>query len=179
MEDILKKLADDTGDCVHFVVLSEKKAIIVDRYMGDNTLQVAQPIGKPLPLHIGAGPKLLLAYLPEQQRKKIINEISYEVYTPNTIPDVETLICVLNRIVLDGYSFDDQEYEIGVYACGAPVFDHTGTVVASVSVALPAVRYQPEMQKNLIDKVVVASMEISSRLGYHPGTNNNQRMLRT
>ena len=55
---------------------------------------------------------------------------------------------------MDGYACDDQEYEIGVYACGTPVFDHTGTVVASVSVAIPVVRYYADRKESLIDRIV-------------------------
>jgi DNA-binding IclR family transcriptional regulator len=167
-EDLLDKLANDTGDCVHFLVLSEESAIVIDRYVGENTLQVAQPIGKPLPLHTGAGPKLLLAYLPEAEREKILASISYDRYTPNTIPDSQVLRNMLLQIRKDGYAFDDQEYEIGVYAIGAPVFDHTGTVVASVSIAVPAIRYVRERHTSLVEMTVAASKEISSRLGYQP-----------
>ncbi len=146
-EDLLSNLAYDTGDCIHFLVLSGDSAIVVDRYIGENTLQVTQPIGKPLPLYTGAGPKLLLAYMPDYERERILKRLSFERFTANTIIEIEDLRNVLDQIRKDGFSSDNQEYEIGVYAYGAPVFDYSGDVVASISIAVPEVRHNLERRK--------------------------------
>lgn len=165
-ENLLNELAVGTGDCIHFLVLSGERAIVVDRYVGENTLQVTQPIGKPLPLHIGAGPKLLLAYLPELERERILERISLEKFTNNTITDINKLREELSNIRNKGFSFDDQEYEIGVYAYGAPVFDYSGNVVASIITAIPEVRHQPDKIKIIVQMLVSTSKELSFRLGF-------------
>jgi len=169
-EGLLKKLAADTGDCAHLGVLSGKHAIIVDRYPGENMLQVAAPIGVSLPLYTGAIPKLLLAYLPEHERECVIDELVMDPFTPFTIIQKDVLRKVVDQIQLEGYSVDDQEYEIGVHAFGAPVFDNTGQVVAGVSITTPAVRYDAERRRRLVKMVVAASGEISKRLGFQGKT---------
>jgi IclR family KDG regulon transcriptional repressor len=94
-EDLLKKLANDTGDCVHLIVLSGSSAIVIDRYLGYNMLQVAAPIGELLPLHTGAAPKLLLAFMLENERERLLEELELTAYTPFTITDKQTLRRVL------------------------------------------------------------------------------------
>ena len=165
-EEVLKTMAAETGDAAHLVVLNGKSAIIVDLYLGDNNLQVATPIGQIMPLHVGASPKLLLAYLPSKERERILAHIELTQYTPNTITNLSTFRQTLNEIRRSGYSIDDQEFEIGVYAFAAPVYDHSGNIIAGVTITTPAARYTPERREKLIQTVVAAGNQLSRRLGY-------------
>ncbi len=165
-EDLLKKLANDSGDCVHLVVLSGSSAIVIDRYLGDNMLQVAAPIGALLPLHTGAAPKLLLAFMLENERERLLEELVLTAYTPYTITDKQVLRGTLEAICQAGYSVDEQDFEIGVYAFGAPVYDNTGMVVAGISITTPAVRYDPDRRDRLIHMLLTTAQAVSNRLGY-------------
>lgn len=167
-EDLLKKLANDTGDSVHLVCRSRNSAIVVDRYLGDNMLQAGTPIGEQLPLYTGAVPKLLLAILPEEERERILSKMDLAPFTPNTITDKNHLRRVLAAIRQNGYSVDDEELEIGVYAFGAPVYDDMGYPLAGISVTTPVVRYDLERRFELIRMVVATARELSCRLGYRP-----------
>jgi DNA-binding IclR family transcriptional regulator len=165
-EDVLKNLAAETGDSAHLIVLNGNSAIVVDRYLGDNMLQVAAPIGEILPLHIGGSPKLLLAFLPDSERECILSEIELHPYTPNTITNLNALRKTLNEIRRVGYSVDEQDFEVGVYAFAAPVRDHNGNVIAGITITTPASRYSPERGEELIHIVVSAAQKLSKRLGY-------------
>jgi IclR family KDG regulon transcriptional repressor len=165
-EDLLKKLAMDTGDCVHLVVLSGRSAIVIDRYLGENMLQVAAPIGELLPLHTGAAPKLLLAFMLENERERLLADLELEAYTPYTITDKQALRRALETIRQTGYSVDEQDFEIGVYAFGAPIYDNSGLVIAGISITTPAVRYDTERREQLIRMLLNTARAISSRLGF-------------
>lgn len=165
-ETVLKNLADETGDSAHLLVLNGNSAIVVDHYLGDNMLQVAAPIGEILPLHVGASPKLLFAFLPEMERERILGEIELNPYTPNTITDIAAFRRKLDEIRRTGYSVDEQDFEIGVYAFAAPVRDHHGNVIAGITITTPAARYSPQRGDELIDTVITAAQRLSERLGY-------------
>ncbi|MBL7065649.1 MAG: IclR family transcriptional regulator [Anaerolineae bacterium] len=165
-EPVLMELAQNTGDVAHLLVLYGHSAACVDRYQGDHMLQVAAPIGQPLPLHIGASPKVLLAHLPENERERIIQEIELTPFTPNTITDHDELRRCLEEVRTQGYAVDEEDFEIGVYAVGAPVRDHNGCVVAGVTVTTPESRYSPQRCQELIKMVVDAANRISARLGW-------------
>jgi IclR family KDG regulon transcriptional repressor len=165
-EDVLKELAAGTGDCSYLIIPSGNSAIVVDRYSGENMLQLSAPIGSRLPLHTGAAPKVLLAYMQENQRKRIIDEMELTAFTSNTIRDKDTLRKVLAQIREQGYAVDEQDFEVGAYAFGAPVFDHEGNVVAGVSITTPTPRYSLKRRKELICMVCSSAQKLSEKLGY-------------
>lgn len=51
---------------------------------------------------------------------------------------------------------------------GAPIFDHTGFVVATLSVSWPGFRYERGDEADKIEKVKAAAGRISTILGYEP-----------
>jgi IclR family KDG regulon transcriptional repressor len=162
---ILMELAKKTGDVAQLLVLYRHSAVCIDSYRGDHRLQVAAPIGQPLPLHIGASPKILLAHLPEQDRERILQSIELTRFTPNTITDRDELRHCLDEIRAQGYAVDEEDFEVGVYAVGAPVRDHCGRVVASITVTTPESRYSPQRRQELIEMVTNAASRVSARLG--------------
>ena len=171
-EEILKSLAAETGDCVYLLISAGDAAVVVERYTGDNMLQMSAPIGTVLPFHVGAAPKVLLAFMPDDQRQKTLAEMKLASFTPNTITDEETFQDLLDTIRVRGYSTDEQDYELGAFAFGAPVYDHEGNVVAGMSITTPTTRCSPERRSDLIHQVMVAAQKLSTRLGYQDRIDN-------
>ena len=159
-------MAAETGDCSYLIILSGKSAIVVDRFSGDNMLQLSAPIGSVLPIHIGAAPKILLAFLLEVQRERILNEIKLSPFTPNTVTDKDEFRKILSDIRQQGFAEDEPDFEIGAYAFGAPVFDHEGNIVAGISITTPTARCSPKRRVELIHLVCAAGQKLSMKLGY-------------
>jgi IclR family KDG regulon transcriptional repressor len=165
-EPFLVELARQTGDSAHLLILQGDRAVTIDRRQGKNRLQVASPIGQNLPLYVGASPKILLAYLPDAERERIIQSIKFESFTKNTITNSNELRRCLERIRQQGYAIDEQDYESDVYAVGAPVMDDKGSVVAGVTITTPGSRYSSKRRTELIALVVEAGNQLSKKLGY-------------
>jgi IclR family transcriptional regulator, KDG regulon repressor len=166
-EEILRKIAEETGDTSYLLISSGNSAVVVERFSGDNMLQLSAPIGTMMPFHVGAGPKVLLAFLPEEQREVIIEKLELERFTPHTITDKRAFRRLVEEIRLNGYSVDEQDFELGAYAFGAPVFDHNGHLVAGISITTPSARYSTERRKELINIVKQSAEQLSGKLGYH------------
>jgi DNA-binding IclR family transcriptional regulator len=171
-EPLLVELARQTGDSAHLLIIQGDRAVTIDRRQGENRLQVASPIGQTLPLYVGASPKILLAYMPETERERIIHSIKFKSFTKNTITSSNELRRSLEKIREQGYAVDEEDYERGVYAVGAPVRDDKGSIVAGISITTPGFRYSPKRKLELIDMVVEAAHKLSERLG-HPQFPNN------
>jgi len=165
---VLKKLAENTGDVASLWVLSDMSAVCVDWHKGPHMLQLLPSIGRSLPLHVGAAPKILLAHMPEDERSRVLSEIELEAFTANTITDRDVLRDCLAEVRSQGYAVDEEDYEYGEHAFGAAVRDHTGRVVAALSVAVPKTRYDPARRDDLIEAVVNAADEASGNLGFLP-----------
>ncbi|MFA6657970.1 MAG: IclR family transcriptional regulator C-terminal domain-containing protein, partial [Mesotoga sp.] len=70
------------------------------------------------------------------------------------------------RIRSRGTAFDRGENEDGVACVGAPIFDSSGMVVASVSISGPIFRMEEEVMKKYSDLLKKVVSRISSALGH-------------
>ena len=66
----------------------------------------------------------------------------------------------------DGYAFSVEELEQGLNAVAAPVRDHTGGVIAALSVSGPVYRFTEERMREATPDVVAAAAAISHRMGH-------------
>jgi DNA-binding IclR family transcriptional regulator len=78
----------------------------------------------------------------------------------------EILRAELQRIRDRGYAVDDVENEIGVRCISAPIFDHSGDLAGSISLAGPTMRMTWERTEQLTAPLIDAAREISTRLGF-------------
>ena len=86
-------------------------------------------------------------------------------------PERDTLALLqreLRTIRQRGYSIDDEEIEEGLRCVGAPVRDHSGRVVASMSIAGPAFRVTRAKAPVLARVVIKIADTFSPELGYRP-----------
>jgi DNA-binding IclR family transcriptional regulator len=72
----------------------------------------------------------------------------------------------LMRVREAGYAVDDEEFEEGLRCVGAPVFDHRGHVVASISTAAPVFRLKKNRVPEVARLVMAAARGLSEDLGY-------------
>ena len=73
---------------------------------------------------------------------------------------------LLDLIQSQGHYIAEEDYELSTYAIGAPVLNHTGEVVAALSLAIPQSRYTPELKVRKLSLVIDAAQRLSQKLGY-------------
>jgi IclR family acetate operon transcriptional repressor len=117
-------------------------------------------------VHCGAAGKALLAFLPQSELDSIIRKRGLKSYTSKTIKSVKRLKQELRLVHERGYAIDNEEFEEGLRCVGAPLRDHTGEVVAAISIAGPAFRIRDERLPEIVRFVVDAAMDLSRELGY-------------
>lgn len=93
------------------------------------------PIGSSRPLHCTAIGKVLLAYLGENQTRRILPGDQLQKYTASTIINREQLISELNRIRFRGWAADNAEMIPDKYCLAAPLFDRSGKCCAAISIS--------------------------------------------
>lgn len=80
------------------------------------------------------------------------------------VSDFESLLAELARIRERGYATLDEELERGVVGASAPVYDHSGRIVAAINVSAPKSRIGGQLDK-LGAYVALAAGELSQHLG--------------
>jgi DNA-binding IclR family transcriptional regulator len=130
-------------------------------------------VGRRGPLHCTALGKVLLAFLPLEERGELLDRLELFRLTENTITDRVQLETELNTIIEKGFAMDREENEKDVRCLAAPVKNYKGRVIAAVSISSPAYRVNKENQNHLKEYLITACQKISSRLGYKQNKKNS------
>lgn len=164
-EDYVRTLARNTGlrvnICVYkppmyALVIASKDESVVQRHSG----------GYLMPAHVSASGKILLASLPDKDLKKIIYSSPLVKIAPKSITDPDKLMEELLAVRENGYATDEEEFVIGGVCTAAPVYNATGALVCTISLAkCPASRYAAERDQ-LIEAVRSTALQLSLDLGY-------------
>ena len=121
--------------------------------------------GRCVPLHSVAGGKVLLASLPEREVLRLVRR-GIDRFTERTITSIEDLDRQLDSVARDGYVVSFEELEHGLNAVAAPIRDHTGMVVAALSVSGPGYRLTEERAVEIAPAVASAADAVGHRMGY-------------
>lgn len=158
---VMRKLAESTSETVELNIRDGISRVCIEKVDSPLPVRNFVRVGERRPLYLGASGKVLLAFLPEADQEKIIYAIAQEtqVDQPSITKDFE-------RIRSQGYAVTRGERIPGSFAVAAPIFDKDGQITASLTIAGPLQRLTTDREQDLVDKILKASAEISTNLGY-------------
>lgn len=161
---IMEELRDQLGETVNLTVREGDEVVYIERSVAKRMIKVEQVIGSRAPLHVTAVGKLMLGVQGETACNSYAKRSKLPAYTINTHTKIATLVQDSIASAQRGYSYDNEEAELGVGCIGTLILDAHGNVVAGLSVSAPIERRRDEWVK----QVIKAGLEISKQLGYHP-----------
>jgi DNA-binding IclR family transcriptional regulator len=164
----MRRLAEKHRETVTLAVLRDGLAVNLAQEMGPTTIAAHNWIGSLNPLHATSSGKVLLAALPSTERTKLIAEQGLPALTARTITSRRKLERQLLDVAAQGYATVLEEFEIGLNGAAAPVLDHMGTIIASVSISGPAFRFTEEVMHGTLDDLQATGLAISRRMGHAP-----------
>ena len=130
----MEKLAEQLRFTVHLAILSNGKAVYIEKVNGPTFVQFDTKIGQSMYIHSSAVGKALAAYLDEDAVDEILGNYPMVRATENTITTPELFKEFLASVRETGYAIEDEEGEVGVRCLGAPIFNDKGKVIAALSV---------------------------------------------
>jgi len=148
-------------------VLDDTDIVYVER-ISPKGLQASMPvgIGARLPVHCTAMGKVILAYLATDRLAALLDRIDYAKWTERTIGSRTEFEADLERTRRRGFGVTDQEMIDGLRAVASPIFDHHGTPIAGLSVALPVQACSlDELMSGVGPRVAAAGKIVSTHLG--------------
>jgi DNA-binding IclR family transcriptional regulator len=160
-----ERIAEATQETVNINVLSGMHGVSVDKVRGNERMQLDMRIGSRGPLYCGGAGKAMLAFLPEEDQRAVL-EGPLEALTPKTIIDPVEIKAELNRIRARGYSIDDQEVVLGVYCVSVPIVDSNGRPQGAMSITGPSPKAAGPGVQHLVDMLFEACGSVSRKLGY-------------
>lgn len=163
---IIRNLVDELNETVHLVMLQRDEVIYIEKVEGPRALTIYSHIGKRAPVHCTGVGKAILAYQSEKEIDRILSSVILEPFTEYTMTNIVDIKSHLKSIREKGYAIDDEEIELGLKCIAAPIFNHQGNVIASISCAAPKMRLDEERLPEVIERIKRAASEISTCLGY-------------
>ena len=120
-------------------------------------------IGMRRPIHCTALGKVLTCKLPE-----VIHEVfgqGVRRYTLNTITDEAKFMEEIEKVCLQGYAADFEEWSNGINCIAAPLYNVAGEIVAGISISGPTSTYSREKILEYVPVLFEYSNRISARMG--------------
>ncbi len=137
---LMRELRDLSGETVLLAVLYGNEGIVIDEAVSSQAVKVSVQIGHHFPLHTAAPAKAILAYLPDEERERLVDSIRFTRFTRQTITCRDSFESELRAIRRNGYSLDRGEELEEIRCAGAPILNHAGYPVAAVWISGPASR---------------------------------------
>ncbi len=164
----MRELGDVTNETVYLSTLQGMEILYIAKVESTQSIRTSCIIGTRNNLYSTSMGKAVLAFLPDSEQARLVDQIELKPLTPKTITTraalLEELACIRQR----GYAIDDEENESGVRCVGAPIFDRTGHVFAAISVSAPAYRFPDQRIEEVSCRILDVTETISARLGYTP-----------
>ncbi|MEV7084964.1 IclR family transcriptional regulator C-terminal domain-containing protein [Streptomyces sp. NPDC093085] len=171
-EPHLEQLVAEVRESSSLCVLDSDAVVYVARVPVSRIMTASITVGTRLPAHTTSVGRVMLAFLPEEERDRRLKATTPAALTPYTLVSVDLLRAELERVRRQGYAIVDQELEEGLRSVAAPVRDREGTVVAAVNIPVHASRHSVEsVRRDLLPTLLatVARIEADLRAGFGAG----------
>jgi DNA-binding IclR family transcriptional regulator len=170
----LRELNRQTRETIHLTVRHGLSAVYLEKLDSPEQLRIYSRIGAAVPLYCTAVGKVMLAYMPDEERDRVLPQLALKRLTPNTAGSLQELKAELYRVRKNGYACDLEEHELHIRCVAAPIWDHAGSVNASLSITAPMVRMAVTRLRQLAPLIQTAGLQISRELGYQTIANRLQ-----
>jgi IclR family transcriptional regulator, acetate operon repressor len=165
-QPVLDRLNAATGEAVHLAVLQGDQVVTIAKNEARHAVRVdTGAIGSAEAPHATATGKAMLAWLPEDQARRILRVNGLTRFTPHTVTDSEVLLEEMRHVRRNGFAMDREEFQPGVVCVGAAVRDQAGAVIGSLSASAPLFRADEIHLERMRAAVIAAARELSAELG--------------
>jgi DNA-binding IclR family transcriptional regulator len=162
---VMEELVRSWGETTHLAVLDGIQAVYIEKLQPTPAVKIRiSRAGARLPAHCSSVGKVLLAHCDWDYVVELLEDQGIQELTENTITDLDVLADELELVRERGYAYDNEEILIGLCCVGAPIYDADGTVVAAISLSVPAYRFCQRREEYTV-AVLDAARQISENAG--------------
>jgi IclR family transcriptional regulator, acetate operon repressor len=131
---LLNRLAAKVGAVVQLGTL-DNDMVTYRIKIGEGAGDLFTMVGMQLEAYCSGIGKVLLAYLPEQDRAAYLAGGPFIALTPHTIVEPQMLALELKKVAKQGYAADEGEIAEGLYCMAVPIHRLDGGVPAAISIS--------------------------------------------
>jgi DNA-binding IclR family transcriptional regulator len=164
---VASEVAAACDETVHVAVLEGTDVIYIARVESTHPVRMVSAVGRRLPAHCtGVGKMLLSARSTQTLDAMYPKQSALPTMTRSSIGSLSRLKSELNEIRARGLAYDEAESSEDVHCVAAGVHDHTGEMVAALSISVPTTRWNATRRQALTDLARDGAARLSASLGY-------------
>ncbi len=141
---ILSELVTEIDETCNLTVLDGLKVRYLDRVETHWPLRTQLEAGSHVPLHATASGKMYIAMMAPEKRATVLRHAQFARFTPRTLTQPEELEAAAQKIRVDGYSFEEDEFMLGLIGLAVPITDERGECRATMALHAPSARMKFE-----------------------------------
>jgi DNA-binding IclR family transcriptional regulator len=162
---IMRHLMEKTNLTCHLAILDGPEAVYIEKVEPQGFIKMDTWVGRRMRVHATSVGKALVAYIPQDRLEAILSS-GMEKRTSRTITTVPRFLKELDRVRTQGYAVDDEENNMGARCVGAPIFNQTGTIEASLGLSGTTQHVNAQTMPRIVEALKDAARHISMQLGY-------------
>ena len=160
---VCEQLAARLGETVNVALRRSHFVVNLDQAHGPTAVGAHNWVGELTPLRATSSGKILLAFMTPDHRREVLGTAGLNRLTRHTITSPEQLDAQIDSAARDGFACS---FEDGLNAIAAPIRDHTGQVIAALSVSGPVYRFTRQRLGEVAPDVIAAAASIIHRMGH-------------
>ncbi|PWI57131.1 IclR family transcriptional regulator [Sulfoacidibacillus thermotolerans] len=160
----IRHLAKQSGQVAHLTCYDKGEVTWLVKITHAHNDHLYSRVGRRAPASIAASGKAVLAFLEVQEWLPTF-ESGWRRLTVKSNMDPNVLLRELDFVRKNGYSFQEEEVDLGVCSIGAPIFNERMRPIASVSLAGHVNLFTTEMIKQYGRLTKHTALAISERIG--------------
>ena len=165
----MDRLMRDTGETANLGIENRDEVIFLAQVETHEAIRAFFAPGTKSPMHVSGIGKALLAWYPQDRVRQIVQRQGLPGFTTLSITSEVSLERDLARTRDRGFAIDDQERAEGMRCVAAPIHDHTGGVIAALSISGPITRVSAASLDGIAAAVRDCADAISRELGAPQG----------
>jgi DNA-binding IclR family transcriptional regulator len=163
---IMRHLMEKTNLTCHLAILDGPEAVYIEKVEPQGFIRMDTWVGRRMRVHATSVGKALVAHIPQERLEKILADRGMEKRTPKTITTLPRLLKDLEKVRAQGYAVDDEENNMGARCLGAPVFNRSGGIEASIGLSGTINQVNAQTMPRILEALKDAARHVSMQLGY-------------
>ncbi len=157
---VMRELAGVCQETVLLGTLYGSEGVVLEEVVSSHPVKVTVAIGHHFPLHSAAPGKAMLAFLPPERCRELVDLLKFTRFNERTVINKEAFLRELEVVRQAGFALDRGEEIAEIRCVAAPVWDYRGQVAAALWIGGPASRMPDASLAKLGNLVKDAAAEI-------------------
>lgn len=162
----LDRLSQELKATLLLGIIRDDDLLYIDKRESQSLIRVSSYMGLKRPPHYGMLGMVLLAFMKESERQRLLEAYPPQKLTPATVTDMKELLQRLEETRRLGYYLESGEVIEGVVGIGVPIRDFSGEVAAALGAAFMEFQLRDAGLQKAVEELLGAAREISRGMGY-------------